>query len=748
MKIDRRSFLSLGIGAAAGTALSPLPWKLMDDVSIWTQNWPWTPVPAAGESTYVNSVCTLCPGSCGITVRKVDDRGVKIEGMKGHPVNQGGICMLGLAGLQLLYAPDRIKTPLKRSGKRGDGNWISITWDQAISEVAGKLKELRANGQAHTVAGITGSGPNTVSRLFKRLLTAFGSPNFFTTPSMDSSYRLALQMMNGAPPDAITPGFDLENADFILSFGSGLLDGWGSPVHMFRTNTAWRKTQARVIQIEPRLSRTAAKADRWIAITPGSEAALALGIAHVLISESLYRKEFVDNYTSGFEGVVNATGELQKGFKQHVLEKFSPKTVSELTGLDPAAIILLAREFAKAKAPIALFGKGQGKQPGSMDEALSIHALNALVGVINQKGGIYALPAPDYPGWPAIPPDPIADSGVKQPRIDGASSDAFSRLNQLPSAVLSGKPYPLNALLVMEANPLYTMPDSKSVQEAFDKIPFVVSFSSFMDETARNADLILPNHVYLERHEDAPLPEGFSRPVISLSKAVFKPLYKTQHVGDTLILLAKGLGSSIAEALSWKDFDTCLKQAMGDKMDTLQKTGYWTDPNAVFPDGKMTFATPSGKFEFASSAFCPGFTPVKIEGDATYPLVLIPCDTMRLASGDTANPPFDTKIVEETILLHQASLIEINPKTALSQGLSENDRVLLQTPRGQANVLVHLEEGIMPGVIALPRGLGHTAYDDYIAGKGVNLNRLMGPVADPLSGLDAAWGIKAKLSKA
>ncbi len=134
MKIDRRSFLSLGIGVAAGTALSPLPWKLTDDLSIWTQNWPWTPVPETGENSYVNSVCTLCPGGCGISVRKVDERGVKNEGMKGHPVNQGGICALGLSGLQLLYGPTRIKTPLIRVGKRGEGQWEKISWEQAISE--------------------------------------------------------------------------------------------------------------------------------------------------------------------------------------------------------------------------------------------------------------------------------------------------------------------------------------------------------------------------------------------------------------------------------------------------------------------------------------------------------------------------------------------------------------------------------------------------------------------------------------
>ena len=118
MEIDRRSFISLGLGAGAGITLSPVIWKMMDDSVIWSQNWPWTPVPPDGEATYINTVCTLCPGGCGITVRKIDDRVVKIEGMKGHPVSNGGICLLGLAGPQLLYGPTRIKTPLvKQNGK-------------------------------------------------------------------------------------------------------------------------------------------------------------------------------------------------------------------------------------------------------------------------------------------------------------------------------------------------------------------------------------------------------------------------------------------------------------------------------------------------------------------------------------------------------------------------------------------------------------------------------------------------------
>ena len=745
MKIDRRSFLSLGVGVAAGTALSPLPWKLTDDLSIWTQNWPWTPVPEIGETSYVNSVCTLCPGGCGISVRKVDDRGVKIEGMKGHPVNQGGICALGLSGLQLLYGPTRIKTPLKRVGKRGDGQWAKISWEQAISETAEKLDGLRTSGNSHTIAGIAGSRQGTVSQLFKRFLTAYGSPNFFHTPSSADTYQLVLQYMNGV---SAAPGFDLENADFILSFGSGLLDGWGSPVRMFKANTGWRKAKARVIQIESRLSRTAAKADRWITIIPGTEAALALGVAHVLIKEMIYNKDFVDNYAYGFESFVTDKGEMKKGFKQTVLEDYSPVTVARVTGMDPSAIILLAREFAKAKAPLALCGNGQGKVPGSLSEAMAVQALNALVGSVDRKGGVCSMPAMEVQGWAEVGMDTLALAGMNQPRLDATLPNTESLLNQLPSAILSGKGYPLNALFCLEANPLYTLADSKTVKDAFDKIPFVVSLSSFMDETAQYADLVLPNHIYLERLEDAPTPMGYPKPVISLSKPVFKPQFNTKHAGDTLILLAKKLGGPVAEAFPWDNFEACLDQAMGDKMKTLKKKGFWVDSDAVVPDWKSAFKTPSGKFQFTPAEASPGFVPVKIEGDSTFPLLLVPYDTMRLSSGYIANPPFLTKTVEDTILKQNDCFIEINPKTAQSNQLSEGDVVVLQTPRGQARVRVHLEEGIMPGVVALPRGLGHTAYDGYIAGKGINVNRLIGPVQDPVSGLDAAWGIRAKLSKA
>jgi anaerobic selenocysteine-containing dehydrogenase len=741
MKIGRRSFLSFLFGGAAGTALSPLPWKLMDDSSIWTQMWPWTPVPKDGEASYVNSSCTLCPGGCGITVRKIDDRAVKIEGMNGHPVNNGGLCIMGLSGLQLLYGPSRVKTPLKRVGKRGQGYWEKISWKDAVSQVAETLGDLREKGQSHTVGFISDSDRGTVPRLFERFLTVYGSPNLMRPSSIMDSYELTLHLMQGAQA---LPGFDFENANFILSFGSGILDGWGSPVRMFRANSTWCNTGGKVIQIEPRLSNTAAKSDKWIPINPGTEAALALGIAHVILKESLYDAEFVNYYSEGFEG-----------WKRFVLDEYNPDSIATITGIDSTTIIALARSFARASKPLAICGRGQGTTPGSLNECIAVHALNALVGNINKKGGIFAVAEPDYISWPPVEMDAAAAAGMQNDRLDGAGSQKypFSRylLNRLSQALNSGEPYPLNALFIAGTNPLYQMADSKAVKKAFDKVPFVVSFSSYMDETAQHADLILPNHVYLERYEDIPTPAGIPRPVIGLSRPVVEPLYHTKHTGDVIILLAKAMGGTLADAFAWNSYEECLKQTLGYKWQVMVEKGFWSYPEFFVQTHEESFDTVSGKFEFVpkETARLKEFTPVGIGGDKTdYPLLLIPYDSIRLANGVVGDPPFVMKTVDDTVLKGTDVFIELNPKTAGEHGLREGQLAMLNTPVGKARVRVHLFDGIMPGIVALPRGLGHTAFDDYLAGKGINFNELIGPVEDSVSGLDAAWGIRVKLAKA
>ena len=736
MKVDRRSFLSFLIGGAAGTALSPLPWKLTDDISIWTQMWPWTPVPPKGEVTYVNSVCTLCPGGCGISVRKVGDRVVKIEGLEGHPVNDGGICNLGLAGPQLLYGPRRVRSPLKKV----NGSFREISWADAIAEITAALKASRNDAKADQVACIANSDAGTMPALIQRFMTQYGSPNFIRMPSIQDTYELTFQLMHGV---SATPGFDIQSSDFILSFGSGVLDGWGSPVYWFKAHSRLRDNGGTFVQIEPRLSNTAAKSDNWVPVYPGTEGALALGLAHVIIKEALYNRDFTGSYSAGFDR-----------FERAVLDGYSPKIVSELTGVDASQITKLARQFAAAQKPIAVSGRGQGSTPGGIREFMAVHALNALVGNINQNGGLWGVPQPDYIQWPEAELDSIATSGIQTARIDGAGSKPFPQTRflatQFPEQVNSAAESPVQILFVVECNPAHSLPDSDAVQNAFSKIPLKVSFSSFMDETAQLCDYILPNHIYLERYEDVPTASGYPKPIIGLCQPVVEPQFNTRHVGDVFIQFAHALGGNIADAFAWDTYEDCLKETLEDNWDELEEAGFWVDNGFTPAAWPEAFETESSAFEFVNRTIgsWSRFSPVKAEGDKTvYPYTLIPYDSMRLATGYIGSPPFLIKSVEDTVLKGNDVFVEVNPKTADEQGLKDGDTVMLSTPKGKAKARVRLFEGVMPNVVALPRGLGHTANDQFIAGKGINFNQLIGPVADSASGLDAAWGIHVKLDK-
>jgi anaerobic selenocysteine-containing dehydrogenase len=300
---------------------------------------------------------------------------------------------------------------------------------------------------------------------------------------------------------------------------------------------------------------------------------------------------------------------------------------------------------------------------------MAVHALNALVGNINQAGGVWAVPEPDYFGWPRPEMDAVAATGMQQTRIDKAGSDAFpysrSLLNRLAASLTSGDPAPLQLLFVAGANPAYSLPGSRALREALAKIPFVVSFSSFMDETAQQVDLLLPEHLYLERLEDIPVAAGMQTPVINLARPVVEPLFDTRHLGDVVLQMARALGGTIAGAFPWDDYETCLVETLGEKLDPLVENGFWFDPDFAPATWARAFDTPSGKFEFMASAagngsekgvdVPPHFAPLELEGNPQeFPLILMPYDSMRLASGYVGSPPFLVKTIAETVLKDNA----------------------------------------------------------------------------------------------
>lgn len=820
MELDRRNFIKFVAGGVGGTLLSPLPWKLIDDIAIWTQNWSWVPTPARGKLSHVDTVCTLCSGACGITVRKVGNRVVKIEGREGYPVNRGGICPLGMAGQQILYNEGiRWKAPMTRVGPRGGNKWKEISWSEAIDTVSARIRGLRASGNPDKLAAIDGDqSRSSVAMLIRRLLDAVGSPNYIAMPGQEDTYAMAQLIMQGSDgPVAL----DLENSDFVLSFGCGLLDGWGAPGRMLNTWGEWvsKKSKERtfVVQIDPRASDTAMKADLWLAPFPGTEAALALGIAHVLVKEHSYDKEFMGNHAFGFTDWVEEKGVKHRGFSSVVLEKYAPQDVANITGVEKELIIRAARKFSAAKAPIAIAGRGKGLLPGALYEHMAVHALNALRGRINKRGGVLVGDNLPLSQWSEVERDSVAIEGLERARIDRAGTPRYpfarSLIHHFSDSIRTGSP--IDTLLICSANPIHTVPDSQGIEEALKAVPFIVSLSPFMDETSLMADMILPDHTHLEKMTDIVWPTGIQYPLYALSRPVVGPLYRTRHSGDVIISVAKKIGGSVARSFQWRNFEEAIEQRARGLYDSgagessvkgsvpvwkrldkgrgqskapssfqsmwedIKASGCWYIPSHSFGRWAEEFQTPSGKFEFYSSAieaalkgnskgrsledvlqevgigargdeaYMPHYEEAQSGADKEgYPLLLMPIELINLASGWIGNPPFLNKTLFDYQLKGGDLFVEVNPKTAAEYGLSEGSRVILRSQRGELKARTHLFDGAMPGVVFIPVGLGHTAYDRYLKGKGVNPYEIIERVEDPLSGQPIWWNTRVKVIKA
>ena len=821
VEFNRRNFIKLMVGGAVGTTLSPLPWKLTDDIAIFTQTFPWLPVPPVGEFSHVNTVCQLCPGGCGIRVRKVDRRAVKIEGRTDYPVNPGGICPLGAGGLQLLYNENvRFSGPMKRLGPRGSGQFKNISWDEALQELSNRLKDLRERGMPEALVAVDGHPMrSSMALLIQRLLDAIGSPNYVRIPSAEDTYAMANKLMVGSEGPM---AYDLENADFILSFGAGLIEGWGSPGRMINAWGVWRedrlKRKTNVVQIESRASNTASKADKWIAPIPGTEAALALAIAHVMVKEGLYDTKFVKDHAFGFESWTAANGEDHRGFKELVVQKYSPVDVARITGVEYEEIACLARAFAKAKSPIALCGKGKGNLNGSLLEFMAVQALNALAGNINKPGGVLIYkPLPLRP-WPDLKPDAIARKGLERERLDKAGSKNYpfseSLIDNLTHAMLEKDKSPVDTLLVFSANPAYCLPDGGRFRRAMKNVPYIVSFSPYKDETSFMADLVLPDHTYLEKRDDIVWPTGLQYPFYALSQPVLEPLYDTKQTGNLIIRLAQMLGGAVGSGFPWKNYEESLKaraeglfeagegltrwedappvwkglanrspeksdyESFDEMWKEIKSSGFWYRPTHSFGKWGTLFNTPTGKFEFFSSsvelavkdlakktesqpalqkmgitakgdeAFMPHYeaSPSAVD-KKKYPLRMVPYELINLSSDWLPNPPYLKKTLFDHQLTKNESFAEINPKTAKEHNLKQGDRVIIQSPKGEVTVRVNLFNGAMPGVVYLPLGLGHTAYDDYQRGQGINPNEILDGGKDPLSGQTIWWDTHVRIIK-
>lgn len=790
MKFSRRDFLKMGGGAGAAIALGGGFWKWSQVPIAETSNEP-------GVERWIPTICGQCTGGCGTLVRVINGWAVNIAGNPLHPLNRGTLCPKGIAGLQGLYDPDRIRSPLKRVGNRGEGSFEPVSWDEALHTVSNELKDLRQRGETHQLVVMGGRYRGLMRSLWDRFLRSFGSPNYINNQFRWEDPPLEGLFLTQGIHDL--PGYDIENAQYILSFGSGLLESFWSPVQMLRGYGHFRRgrpgIRGRLVQIESRLSFTAIKADEWVPVQPGTEGILALGIAHMIIKEGLYHKEFISEQTFGFDRWTGQDGREHLGFKEFILSEYEPAVVSRRTGVPIDQIIRLAREFSSNQPALAM---GYRDRPFHQ---MAVAVLNGLVGSIDVPGGVL-IPRPiPYQPFPPLREDPVAQRGNSQRPI-GQGKGLFENHPYLFALnALSGKPYKPKVLFLYYANPLFSNPNPELFKKVLQEIPLVVSFSPYLDDSARFSDLILPDHTPFERWQDDPVFLNNGYPVLGIRQPVISPLYQTKATGDVLLALAKSIGGQMEKAFPWNDFREVVRYGLrgvfeANRGDTfglqfdeawtrlLQKGGWsvpsyksfeefwklllgkggWWDPVYDFGERSRIFRTPSRKFEFYSqvaekvlslssgesknASLLPHDEGPKETGyEKEYPFHLHVFRTMSLTGGRNMNQPWLQSMVGQHLFERWRTWVEINPETARRMSISDGDWVWIESPRGKIKVKARLYKGTLPNVVNIPFGQGHSSGGRWSKGIGQNPYRLIGDDLDPMTGYPTHGATRVKVYK-
>jgi menaquinone reductase, molybdopterin-binding-like subunit len=747
MKLDRRGFLLVAGGAAGGAATGGLTLKGLGRINEALAP-PMASYP--GEEKIVTSICRACSGGCGLRVRTVGGRVVKIDGNPLYPVNRDGVCPKAQAMLQWLYHPDRVVSPRQRT--KPDEKWKSITWPEAMQTLGESLRKLRSQLRQDKVMVVSGRDAGISQSLLARFLSAYGNAAWFQLPDGMEVSAKALQMMAGWPSDGEARlAYDLENSRCVLSFGCDLLQAWGTPGHTLRVFGEWhdsaRETRTSLIHFGSRLSVSAARADEWIPTRVGTWAAVALGLAYVLITEDLYNHDFVDNSTFGFEDWTDPSGRKHTGLRSMVREGYRLSQVAEISGVPTEDLVRVARLLAAAPGGVAIGPQQSPGQPGRIADALAVNMLNGLIGSIGARGGVRLLPEG---GWP-LPP-----SQQKLPQPSRSIDSLLEALDKTPEV-----------LILDEAGPLFDLLNTAEM-EKLRRIPLVVTTTSLEDVTTDWATLHLPECTPLESWVDGQSPSTYPYELLSVAAPVLHPSGESRAWGETLLALGKAADPAVAAALPWKDLPEALRAAsdhlaseqrgytFGTNVDEqwqrmLERSGWWApdwksadefwdalsaqggwwDPVNWPADPQRSFQTPSGRFEFYPrqleewlrqqpnlpvSPSSPDWDRLVLPhysdllpaaaagaGGEKFPLLLEPFETLSFFGNGGRELPYLQQLSSSYGDNQWRSWVELNAEDARSRGIVTGDLVWVESTAGKVRRRALVIGAAMPGIVGAPR---------------------------------------------
>ena len=681
-QFSRRDFLKLaGLGAATTAVLTGC-----GPSSRYVKREPYQQMPeynAIGQSTYYATTCRECAAGCGLILRTFQGRALKVEGNANHPLNLGKTCARGQATLQGLYNPDRVTDPVKRAS-RGSDSTQPMDWDTAVQTVADALTNYKPN----EIAFLMGTAPDHLFDLVTDLANAAGmnAPIRFGALSMFEARATLSKAAESLFGQAGMPSFDLGGADVVVSFGANFLETWLSPVSYTREYARMRrgnpKQRGYFIQFESRMSQTASKADEWIPLRPGTEGLVALALGR-LVAEA-------------------KGGSLPRAFSG-----VDPAEVAAAADVSLETLEHVAHMIVSAHTPIAVPGGSALGQSNGQTVAEAVLALNALVENVGKSGGVFLSPL--------------------SPNQDAYHQPASAKeMQDFVNQMASGK---FKVLFIHGVNPVFELPKSIDFKGALSGVEQVISFATFPDETALEADYVFPDHQGLESWGYQRVVTGASQQVISGAQPVVTPYFNTRATADVLIAAAQLAGGKFAATLPFKDEVEFLNSKVSALMG--EADGSFTAPDPVtFMAYFQQYGGWWNKSDVRVSAG--NSNPLNrniagIEADfvGSGEYFFLPFVSPSLAETG-ANKPTLQELPDPTTTVMWNTWIEMNPETAKELGIENDDVVKVVSDTGEVEASVYLYPAIRPDVIAMPFGQGHTAYGQFAAGRGVNPSDLLG----------------------
>ncbi len=688
--LDRRGILKFIVGGAVGISLTPLPWKLTDDISIWTQNWPWIPRNPKGPLSSSPSLVKLGGLEYGIQVMTVGGNPSTVSGNPDHPLSLGGIDPLAASSAQLLYSPARVQGPMKRDDQ---GRLVSISWEQGLKELTSALSRQRRS--ADSPALISGDETGSCNEILTSLLAELNSEACFLMPS-DSCTQA--RVWNSVMKGQGSLGFDLEESDLILAIGADLLESWGTAV---RNQRIFGNRQPEIIFAGPFQTNTSAVAGTWLPIKPEAHGHFALSLAASLLRNN----QVADLRLQGFSQL-----------KAFLLRRYAPDAAQAKTGLTAETIDATARKLLRARKPVVTPGSTSGAgEPGLT--FFAAHCLNLLLGRFNASGGVTCIPSP-----PRVVRSAMDQQTLRNRDLGSYCLDLAQGKRPLPKV-----------LLIHEANPIYALPELNRI---WDRIPMKVSFSTFMDETAAASDLLLPAPHFMERFDDAFTPFGSGQANYSVAGPVTDPVGNARSTPDIMLKVAQALKIDLGP----ESFEALLKDKvslLGASWTPMIKGRCWTDPTRIRPDTLQLWNTAIKDMLDAAQK----------GGGEPRPLSLATNRQVKMGTPQTAIPPFGLKTMLEQELPNSTTPIRLNSKTGQRLGLKRNDAVRLTSSQGACTGRIQLDEGVMTDVIVAPLGLGHTSFDAFSRDKGDNVSRLLVLKQEPGTQLTSWSGTRLNIEK-